>query len=185
MNLNERVKNAINNDSHTKQLHRYSASNIYALLNGWENLETYLEPKIFDFENAYRMWQGKQKHRQIQELLPEYQQEVKIEKEIDGLTIVGMADLLDDSEVIEIKTSEKLYPKAKTWHSHQLRLYLTLFERDKGRVVQPIVNKRGLELKTIGTYKRDDKWFQEQIDKLRVIDKKITKYYEQNTRTKS
>lgn len=185
MNLNERILNAINNDSHEKVLHRYSASNIYALLNGWEDLKTYLEPKIFDFKNAYRMWQGKQKHRQIQELLPEYEQEVKIEKEVDGLTIVGMADLLDDSEVIEIKTSEKLYPRAKAWHSHQLKLYLTMFERDKGRVVQPVVNGRGLELRTIGTYKRDDAWFSGVIQKLKEVDKIITKYYEQNTRTKS
>lgn len=178
INLSEALLKSINNDSHPKKLHRYSCSNIYALLKGWEDPKTYLEPKLFDFQNAYRMWQGKWKHQQIQSLLEEYDQEIKVEKEVDGMTIVGMADLINETEVIEIKTSEKLHDKAKAWQSHQLRLYLTLFERPTGRVVQPIRTKSGLFLKELGTYKRNDTWFEGQMSLLKEKDKLITEYYE-------
>ena len=128
------------------------------------------------------MWQGKWKHQQVQSLLPEYQQEIKVEKEVDGLTIVGMADLMDETEVIEIKTSEKLHDKAKAWHIHQLRLYLTIFEREKGRVVQPVKSKDGLFLKELCVYKRNDAWFNKEMEKLGEIDKLITKYYEERNK---
>jgi hypothetical protein len=178
MNLNQKIIDKINSGNHEKKLHRYSASNIYALLKGWEKPETYLEPKIFNFKEAFRMWQGINKHKEIQELLPEYEQEVKIEKEIDGLTIVGMADLMNKEEILEIKTSTKLHQKAKPWHTHQLKLYLTLFEKPKGSVVQPVTSNKGLSLKTIGTYERDDEWFKGEIEKLKKIDKIITEHYE-------
>lgn len=182
IDLTQKLVKKTNSEGHPKKLHRYSCSNIFALLKGWEDPKTYLEPKIFDFENAYRMWQGKHKHLMIQELLPEYDQELKVEKDIDGITIVGMADLINEDEVIEIKTSEKLYPKAKAWQEHQLRLYLTLFERDKGRIVQPVKQGNKLYLKELGSYKRNDAWFDKQIEKLRVIDKQITKHYEQRNK---
>ena len=178
IDLSKKLLKSINNDGHPKKLHRYSCSNIYALLQGWEKPETYLEPKTFDFLNAYRMWQGKWKHQQVQSLMPEYEQEIKVVKEVGNLTIVGMADLINDEEVIEIKTSEKLHTKAKAWHTHQLKLYLTLFERPTGRVMQPVKTEDGLILKELGTYKRSDSWFEGQVEKLGVIDKKITEYYD-------
>jgi len=177
IDLSKKLLKSINNDGHPKKLHRYSCSNIYALLQGWEKPETYLEPKTFDFLNAYRMWQGKWKHQQVQSLMPDYIQELKVVKEVGNLTIVGMADLINDEEVIEIKTSEKLHNKAKAWHLHQCKLYCILFDRPVGRIVQPVKSGDSLYLKVIGEVKKDPKWFAREMEKLKVIDDKITEHY--------
>jgi hypothetical protein len=173
IDITKNLLDQTNNTGHEKKAGRYSCSQIYPLLNGWVKPEDYLKQETFDFENAFRMWQGSGKHEMIQSLMPEYFQEVKKEMEVDGMTIVGMADLINDEEVIEIKTSEKLHDKAKKWHEMQLKLYLVLFDRPKGKIVQPCYDKKGLYLKVLGEYKQDKNFFNKTMEKLKVIDEQI------------
>jgi len=92
--------------------------------------------------------------------------------EIPNFTIVGVADCINQNEILEIKTSQKVHDKAKPWAAHQLKLYLTLFEIPKGRIVQPIISK-GLYLKVLGEYKRNDQWFEKEMLKLAEFHKQL------------
>ena len=145
---------------------RYSCSKIYAILHGWITPEQYINGEAVDFIGAFRMWQGTKKHEQIQELLKDdYIIEEKREKKVKDFEIVGMADLMTEDTVLDIKTSFKLI-NAKPWAVHQVKLYLTLFERPFGEIVQPIWTGNKLYLKTLGKYKRDDDFFNKQMDLL-------------------
>ena len=154
---------------------RYSCSKIYALLRGWTSPQQYLEGEIIDFKSAKNMWLGTKKHLMIQELMPEWDQEINLVKKVKDFEVVGMADLINDDEIIDLKTSLKLIG-AKPWSVHQIRLYLTIFEREKGRLMQPIWKDDKLILKELGVYSRDDDWFNKEMDKLEVIHKQIKEY---------
>ena len=151
---------------------RYSCSKIWGILNGYCTPEQYINGEEIDFKSAMNMWQGTTKHAQIQQLLEDdYFLEYKRELKVGDFTIVGMADALNWEEILEIKTSEKVHDKAKPWAVHQLKLYLTLFERPKGRIVQPLRTANKLYLKELGEYKRDDTWFYKEMEKLNEFHK--------------
>ncbi len=168
------TKKVIANANHHKQrvLHRYSVGDIWALLNGYLTPENWLRGEKKDFKNAFNIFQGTWKHKQIQSLMTEYEQEVKKEMKVGDITLVGMADLLAGDKGIEIKTSEKIHIKAKPWHEYQAKLYCILFDRPKWEIVQPIIDG-GLKLKIIGTVYKDDKWFSKIMKKLQLFDKEI------------
>ena len=169
---------------------RYSCSQIYSYLNGWCSPTDFLKGEEKDFAQCFRMWQGTSKHKQVEDLMKVigYETEVKKEMKVEPITIVGIADYLSDGEVADLKTSMELYKVAKKWHLYQVKLYCTLFEKPIGKIVQPVyktksVFKRGktkLEpdkfyLKELGSVKRDDKWFNEQMDLLLKFHNKILK----------
>jgi len=171
-------------------LHRYHASEIWGLLTiNYKTGQPYTTPedwvngKVFDEKGSMNVWHGTFAHEEIQALYPEYEQELPKVYEKDGIIISGKADLIDETEVIEIKTSlDKVHDKAKSWHIFQLKLYLTMFERSVGRVAQPFWRGKIPMLKTLGTYKRNDEWFSRQFEELRVKDQLISKHYEKNNK---
>lgn len=146
---------------------RYSCSKIWAMINGYLSPEDYLQGEEIDFTGAMNMFNGTMKHEAIQSLLEEeYTMEVKKEMKVKDFEIVGMADCLNIEELLEIKTSFKEHDKAKPWATHQIKLYLTLFKIPQGRIVQPIRTQDSLFLKVLGEYKRNDDWFNNEMDKL-------------------
>lgn len=160
---------------------RYSCSRIWAMLNGYTTPEQYLKGEEIDFRGAMNMWQGTFKHEVIQELLKDdYFLEYKKVKQVGDFEIVGMADCIIWDEILEIKTSDKVHLKAKPWAINQLKLYLSLFEIPKGRIVQPIKTANKLYLKVLGEYKRNDVWFSKTMDKLAIFHKRIMETEEIN-----
>jgi len=166
------------NKQKPRVLHRYNCSEIWSLLNGYLTPENWLRGEIKDFKNAYQIEMGKMKHRFVQELLPEYEQEIKEELKVGDITIVGMADLLDKDRGYEIKTSEKLHNKAKSWHSFQAQLYCVLFNRPEWVIVQPVLGDNKLYLKEIGRVKKSQDFFNKTMKKLKEKDDEITKVNE-------
>lgn len=152
---------------------RYSCSKVFSIVEGWITPEQYRDGEVFNFESAYRMWNGTHRHTQVQSLLKGYKMEIKVEKPYRQFVLVGKCDAIDDKKILEIKTSEKLYTEAKRWHKYQAKLYCTLFERDTAEIVQPVVKGNQLLLRVLGTVKRDDKWFEKQMVKLDEFHNKL------------
>lgn len=167
---------------------RYSCSQIYSYLNGWCSPKDFLKGEKKDFAQCFRMWQGTAKHKQVEDLMKliGYETEVKKEKKVGDITIVGIADYLSDNEVADLKTSMELYKVAKKWHLYQVKLYCTLFAKDVGKIVQPVYKmktvftrgKMKLEpskfyLKELGSVKRNDDWFNQEMEKLLKFHNKI------------
>jgi len=177
INLTEKLI-AQANEYKPRVLHRYNCSEIWGLLNGYTTPEQWLRGEKKNFKNAYQMWQGTWKHKQIQSLLPEVEQELKTEKKVGNLTIVGIADLIDKDRGYEIKTSEKLHKQAKSWHIFQSKLYCILFDRPEWVIVQPVLGKGYLKLKEIGRVKKNLAWFNETMEQLKEKDNEIEKINE-------
>ena len=156
---------------------RYNSSDLFGIVRGWVSPEEYIFGRKVDAVGAYRMWQGKWKHEQIQELLRKigYTCEEKVEYEFNGLTLVGKVDARKVDHILEIKTSELVMDKAKESARYQARLYVNLFQVKKGYVVQPIVKSNRLLLKYLGEVKPDDEWFQEQLKLLEIFHNRLTK----------
>ncbi len=171
---------------------RYSISQIYAYLNGWQTPEDFIKGEKLDFTSQFRCFQGTSKHKQIEELMKllGYKTEVKKEMKVGDFTIVGIADYLSDNEVADLKTSAKLYDKAKPWQIFQVKLYCTVFKKDIGKVAQPIYksNSNGeptdFYLKEIGSTKRDDGWFKAKMEKLNKFHNKVKKLHEKSSSDK-
>ena len=104
--------------------HRYSASELYGLLNGWTSPKQFLEGKRFTLEEAMRMRMGSAKHEIIQECLAEmgYELEKKVEYEHEGIVLVTKCDAITSIDFLEIKTSDKLSKGAKDWQLYQATL---------------------------------------------------------------
>ena len=67
---------------------------------------------------------------------------------------------------------------AKPWHIHQVKLYTSMFDREIGLVYQPVEEENRLILKHLGSVERDDKWFEEQLEKLYEFHLKVEKLWE-------
>jgi CRISPR/Cas system-associated exonuclease Cas4 (RecB family) len=156
-----------------RKLNRFSCSEIYYLINGYTPIKEYIEGKKRKVEEYWDMTLGKIKHQWIQECLKnDYHVELKKEIKIDEIEIVGMADLLTKDYGIEIKTG-KLRDKSTKAHEHQAKLYCTLFEVPKFYIVQPVISNDKAILKEIGIVYRDDKWFANQVSKIKKIYQEI------------
>ena len=170
---------------------RYNVSDLYSILNGYISPEEFLsgekEPFIDDLTDTYTMWNGVWKHKMIQELLPEYEQEVRKEYKVDDeITLIGKVDWIGE-EVGELKTSASIMGEAKKSAIHQVKIYLTMFEREIGRIFQPVVKKKevykfgkrekitAFNLKELSVVKRDDSWFNKEMSKLKDFHKKVKK----------
>ena len=150
-----------------KTIGRYSVSDVWAIEKGYLTVEKFLKGEENDFGSCFRMWQGRAKHTQAQELLEGYEMETKKEYPHNEWTLVGKVDAINAEHILEIKTAEKVLDKPKAWHEYQGKLYCTMFERDICYIVQPIVKGERVILKTLGEVKRDDEWFNK---KLTIID---------------
>lgn len=142
--------------------YRVSVSNVHALLNNWED-------RPIDFQSAVRMWRGTWKHKMIQELLTDYQHEIKKEIKYKSITLVGMIDCLADDHGLEIKTSELVKDKAKEWEVTQAKLYATMFEVPHIYIVQPVIKDNELVLKKLRKVGRNDEWFYKTLETINTI----------------
>lgn len=147
------------------QIGRYSISQLWGVLNGFSTPKEWLKGEKIDFQNALRMRMGTLKHELVQELLEDdWQIEKKAELLYKDFILVGKADGIKGDTIMEIKTSDLIIPQAKKWHIWQLKMYLSMFNKEKGVIYQPVVQKSRLYLKEIGVVKQDKKWFKEQLE---------------------
>lgn len=160
-----------------RKLGRFNASDVWAIANGYLTAEEFFNPEKINIISAYKMWQGRWKHSQFQELLGQmgYQCELKKEHTEPRWILVGKVDAINSEQILEIKTSEEILHKSKRWHDYQLKLYLTMFERPFGWIVQPIIKDNRLLLKHLSKVERDDDWFNEQMRILEIFFQKLIK----------
>lgn len=162
---------------HKNKIGRYSCSQIWGMLNGYLKPEDYLKPEKKPLKEVLKMWSGTMKHEMVSKLLTRKGYEVEQKKEMEmpenGFVIVGKCDAINPDEVVEIKTSDKLL-ESKRWYEFQLKLYLTMFDRPKGKIFQPVFNDK-LYLKELAVVERDDNWFNSQMLKLKDYHNKLLK----------
>jgi CRISPR/Cas system-associated exonuclease Cas4 (RecB family) len=91
-----------------------------------------------DYESVYKKLYGKLLHR---ELLAEIAKEIggevdkRIELDVDGIKVVGYADLVAKDTVLELKTCYKLPNKPNNAHLMQLNAYLAGLGRAYGWLI--------------------------------------------------
>lgn len=159
---------------------RYSASEVYFIVNGLTTPEQWLNPPERTVKEMITMWNGTGMHNQIQGLLggKNFQEEKRVVT-LGKITVVGKADFLPENknEVWEFKTSDRRMKEAKPWALHQTQLYCTMFEKETGRVFQPLVpkDKSGIYLGLLGEVKRDDAWFDGELSKLETFHEEVLK----------
>lgn len=161
---------------------RYSASEIWWIINGRTSPEQYLYGTEKDIPDMFKMWDGTMIHHGVQSILRRNYKEEKREFPGDfGITIVGMADYLPnegdgcpkENEVWEFKSSDKKMSMAKPWHIHQVRMYCSMFGKDIGKVFQPIRTPEKIYLKHIAQVSRDDAWFMTQMEQLLEFEQRV------------
>lgn len=166
--------------SRTRTRGRYNSSELYAITHGWVTPEDWLHPKDKEVEDILNMWAGTGLHNQLEDLMgKKYSEEKKVFSYKD-INLVGKVDFLppnNPNEVWEFKTSKNLMRTMKPWAEHQIKLYTTMFEKDIGKVYQPVQNKEGIFLKDIGTVNRDDRWFDLEMAKLYEFHEKVEKLW--------
>lgn len=162
---------------------RYSSSEMYAIMNDWITPETWMKGEERDITALMKMWKGIAGHDQIQFLLEKEYCEVKKVFEYKGIKLVAKADYLPDGqhadEVWEFKTHETVLDKSKKWHDYQVKLYTSIFQRERGVILQPVETPTRVLLKKIGEVKRNDTWFVNQLEKLLEFNKEVEKLWEQ------
>ena len=141
---------------------RVSVTSIHALLNGWED-------RPIGVEDAIRMFNGTVRHKLIEELVPDYEKEVKVEYPFKDIVVVGKADLVAEDHLIELKTSENLLDKAKEWHYTQAVLYNTMFEKDYTLIMQPCYTPYKLYLKKLRKVGRNDEKVEQMLEQVNYI----------------
>lgn len=158
-----------------RDISRFNVSDCWAIIHGYTSPQQFLEGEKMDFPNAFRCWQGTWKHNQLEELLKGlgYEVEVKLEHKTPNFTLVGKVDAIKDDTILEIKTSTELLPKAKSWHEEQVKIYLSLFKKEKGIIVQPIITNNKLILKEIGIVRKDDIFFKKVLGELEEFNNKL------------
>jgi len=160
-----------------RKLNRFSVSDLYYLLQGWTSLEEHINGKNIPLMQLWDMKKGEQKHQWIQDS-PQFKEmecEIKRVCEVDGLEIVGRADALAKDYGVEIKTG-KARETASRSQEYQAKMYCTMFEKPIFYIVQPYINNEMAYLKTIGVVERDDKWFQKQVEKIKLKYEELKKW---------
>jgi len=161
-----------------RKVGRYNVSEIWAMLNGYLGVKDFFQKQAIDFEQAVRIYNGIKVHEKIETLLKEmgYETEVKKEMKWKDFVIVGKVDAINEKEIIEIKTSEGILGTAKKWHEHQVKMYLTMFEKERGIIAQPMKTSKKIYLNILKEIKRDDKWFERQMALLEKYHLSLKKY---------
>jgi len=195
IDLKPAIMEEIEENQRDREVGRYRVSEIYALLNNWTPPKEYLLREKIDFINAYQMWRGTGKHKDIEGLMKRlgYEVEVPIEKKVGEMTISGRCDFTSKDFIGDLKTGLELIGASKKWQDFQVKMYCSLFEKQYGYIVEAIektdyipnkANRLTIKvvdcyLKVIGVVEKDDKWFDEQMvllekyhNKLKVVNKK-------------
>ena len=158
----------------THKIGRYSVSGLYAIFAGWTKPEHFFEPQTNDFDGIKRMWAGVINHDFIESLLEKDKCEQKVVYKYRDIEIVGKIDYMpDDKEIWDFKTSDKVMDQAKPWAKHQIKCYLSMFNREIGKLYQPILSGDKYVLKHLGTVERDDIWFKGECQKLYRFHEKL------------
>lgn len=158
---------------------RYNSSELYFINHGVGKLkitpEKWLHPEEKDMKQILNMWTGVGMHNQLEDLLGKADSEKKVEFVYKDIVLVGKADFLPPTkdEAWEFKTSDRLMDKMKLWHSHQVGLYCSMFEKSIGVIYQPVQDDSGIYLKDIGRVKRDDEWFQAELELLYLFHQRV------------
>jgi len=99
--------------------------------------------------------------------------EVEIEKKMDDITLRGRIDIINDFEIVELKTTSSLsyQRKPKEEHIVQINTYMGLTGVHKGKIVY--IQKNDFHSKTFEV-KFNQNIFDETIKKIKKIDKQIT-----------
>ena len=165
----------------THKIGRYSVSGLYAIFAGWTKPEHFFEPQTNDFDGIKRMWAGVINHDFIESLLEKEKCEQKVVYKYRDIEIVGKADYLpNEDEVWDFKTSDHVLNKAKQWHIFQVAMYATMFNRNRGNIYQPILDKNKYILKYLGGVDRNDDWFKLQCEKLYHFHEELLNIKRQN-----
>ena len=175
-----------------REINRFYVSDLWAMLTinrrtgkPYLSPQEYLQEPKLTIKEVLRMWGGTWRHKMAEELLgEEWQTEQKKEYKYNDFVLVGKADAINKESILEIKTSKELIKEAKSWHLFQLKCYLSLFQKEKGFIVQPIIKPKGLFLKVIGEAKKDEDWFNVQLEKLDKYHKQL-KALNEETKTSS
>lgn len=154
---------------------RYHISGLWGVLNHYDTPEQFIKGKTIDLQTAFKMKMGTLKHELIQELLPDWEIEKKTEYKYKDFILVGKCDAIKDDTILEIKTSDKVMPEAKRWHIWQVKMYLSMFKKERGIIVQPTITNSKLLLREIGRVKREDKWFMGELTKIEKLHNLIAK----------
>jgi hypothetical protein len=155
------------------EIGRYSVSRLWGVLNGYCLPGEFLKGEKIDFKSALNMRLGTLKHDLVQELLPDWELEVKKEYKHKDWILVGKCDATQDDTILEIKTSDKVIEKAKRWHEWQVKMYLGMFDKENGIIVQPVIKPNRLLLKEIGSVKKNNDWFIKELGKIDELHKEL------------
>ena len=157
---------------------RYSVTDLWAIIHGYLTPENYLKEESFKIIDIVRMINGTVKHKILEEFLIKdgWQIEIKKEYPYEDIVFVGKVDAINDKEILEIKTSDKIIPVAKDWQKLQLKVYLTMFERESGHLVQPVYTNEKIYLKKITEIKRDDGYVFNVFKKVKEFHNQLLSY---------
>ena len=167
IDLTQKLRQKMNSKSRVRG--RYNSSELYFINAGLTTPQQWLRPVDKEMKEVLTMWAGIGMHNQLEDLFGKDNCEAKKEVVYKNIVLVGKADYLPpdkQDEVWEFKTSEKAMKDSKAWHDHQVKLYCTMFNKKYGKIYQPVQNKDGVYLKHLKTVDRDDKWFEQELEKL-------------------
>jgi hypothetical protein len=164
-------------------LNKFRISEGYDIIKGHISMKKFVEGEEVKPISRYIMDKGTHKHQMIQEYLKDdYEMEVPVKVETEGIILSARVDMVKD-EVIEIKTSDKLLEE-KDKYIWQLKMYLSMLKKERGKVVQPIIIGDRIYLNVLSEVKRDDEWYNKQIILLKDYYNKVVKKYEKNIKEK-
>lgn len=170
--------------SYPRKLGRYNSSELYGITHGYLTPAQWISGREKTIADMLKMWNGNLVHDHVQRLLPASGNEVKREHLYGEITLVGKADHIPpniSNEVWELKSAEEAMDASKPWHDYQVRLYCSIFQREFGKVFQPVQsNDHGLFLKHLGTVGRDDAWFDQELQKLLAFHEQVKEAYGSN-----
>jgi len=178
IDLTQRLKNKM--ASRPRVRGRYNSSEMYGIIIGWTTPEQWFNAPEKPIKDILNMWSGIGMHNQLENLMGAEFSEKKVEFPYKGIILVAKADYLPQhkpEEVWEFKTSDHTLEKAKPWHEYQAKLYTSMFNKQRGMIYQPVQAENGIFLKHIGTVERDDKWFEEELQKLYIFHEKVEKLW--------
>ena len=124
--LDEKLKQRFKEEQREKKIGRYSASELWGLLNKKIPPENYLEPRVFTEEEMRRMYWGVIVHEGIQKLFGGFEEKkyvIQVDKDIE---LVCKIDLEIGNEIFEFKTRETIddFQELPSWYLYQSLCYL-------------------------------------------------------------
>jgi len=169
-----------------RKVGRYSVSDLYAMQAGWLTPYTWLHPEPVDFTGLMNMMNGIVMHEKIQMLYSKEDCEIKKVIRYKDIEIVGKCDYLpkESIEIWDFKTSSKVMDKMKPWARHQIKMYCSMFDREVGKIYQPVTRGDRIYLKDCGSVERDDPWYERELERLYQFHLKVKEIYEKENHPK-